>query len=318
MRRRVTLATLIENIGDQYEIKWLSGDVGRNTPLVGDLPGDELHKLVGPLNSIQPNRIQIIGRTELTFLHTLTREQYQEMLDRLFERKPAAILFSSDLSPPVEFFERAKQHGIALLGSSHPEGFLISNLRYHLSHSLAENITIHGVLMEVLGRGVLLTGEPGIGKSEVALDLISRGHRLIADDAPTLTQVNPDILNGSCPYVLQDFLEVRGLGILNIREMFGDSAVRLKKNLHLNVHLEEMSGTQQADIDRIQGSNTEIEILRVQVSKVVVPVAPGRNMAILVETAVRQYMLQQRGYDSVSEFTQRQKALISQNKESTF
>ena len=313
MRRHITLTTLIENIGDQYDIKWLSGEIGRNTPLVGDLPGDELHKLIGPLNTIQPNRIQIVGHTELAFLRTLNSEQYQEKLDRLFERKPAAILFCSDLSPPAEFFSHARRHEIALLGSPHPEGFLISNLRYHLSHALAESVTVHGVLMEVLGRGVLLTGEPGIGKSEVALDLVSRGHRLVADDAPTLTQVHPDILNGSCPYVLQDFLEVRGLGILNIREMFGDSAVRLKKNLHLNVHLEEMSDSQQADIDRIQGSNTEVEMLRVQVSKVIVPVAPGRNMAILVETAVRQYMLRQRGYDSVAAFTERQKAAIAQH-----
>jgi HPr kinase/phosphorylase len=313
MRRHITLATLIENIGEQYKIKWLSDDIGQNTPLVGDLPGDELHKLVGPLNSIQPNRIQIVGPTEQSFLQTLNNEQYQAVRDRLFECKPAAILFSSDLIPPDEFIAQAKHYGIALLGSPYPEGFLISNLRYHLSHTLAESMTVHGVMMEVLGRGVLLTGEPGIGKSELALDLISRGHRLIADDAPIFTQVNPDILNGSCPFVLQDFLEVRGLGILNIREMFGDSAVRPKKNLHLNVHLEEMSGQQQMGVDRIQGTNTEVEILRVQISKVVVPVAPGRNMAILVETAVRQYMLQQRGYDSVAAFTARQKEAIAQN-----
>ena len=313
MRRHITLATLIETIGDQYEIKWLSGEIGRNTPLVGDLPGDELHKLVGPLNSIQPNRIQIIGRSELAFLRALGSERYLETVDRMFEHKPAAILFCRDLTPPPEFYERAKRLGVALLGSPHPEGFLISNLRYHLSHALAESITVHGVFMEVLGRGVLLTGEPGIGKSELALDLVSRSHRLIADDAPILTQVNPDILNGSCPLVLQDFLEVRGLGILNIREMFGDSAVRPKKNLHLIVHLEEMTDAQEADIDRIQGSSTEVELLRVQVSKVIVPVAPGRNLAILVETAVRQYMLQQRGYDSAAAFTQRQKDTIAQN-----
>ncbi|MCF6282013.1 MAG: HPr(Ser) kinase/phosphatase [Candidatus Polarisedimenticolaceae bacterium] len=313
MRRRVTLAALIENIGHQYDIKWLSGEIGRNTPLIGDMPGDELHKLVGPLNSIQPNRIQIIGRTELTFLHALSREQYQDTLDRLFEGKPAAILFSSDLTPAIEFFDRARDHEIALLGSPLSEGVLISNLRYHLSHALAESVTVHGVMMEVLGRGVLLTGKPGIGKSELALDLISRGHRLISDDAPILTQVNPDILNSSCPYVLQDFLEVRGLGILNIREMFGDSAVRPKKNLHLNVHLEEMTGSQLANVDRIQGSNSEVEILRVQVSKVVVPVAPGRNMAILVETAVRQYMLRQRGYDSAAAFIQQQKKVMVSN-----
>ena len=313
MRRHFNLSTLIENIGEQLEISWLNGDVGRNKPLIGDLPGGEIHTLVGPLNNIHLNRIQIVGPAELGYLTALEQTRYQETLDRLFAPQVAAFLFCEDLMPPQDFIEKAAETDVALLGSPQPKGHLISNLRYHLSHTLAESVTVHGVFMEVLGRGVLLTGEPGIGKSEVALDLISRGHCLVADDAPILTQVNPDSLSGSCPYVLQDFLEVRGLGILNIREMYGDSAVKQRKYLNLIVHLEAMSEQEQAGMDRIQGSSTEVEMLRVPVTKVVVPVAPGRNLAILVETAVRQHMLLQGGYDSVAEFTQRQKDAIKQS-----
>ncbi len=175
-----------------------------------------------------------------------------------------------------------------------------------------ENITIHGVFMEVIGIGVLLTGSAAVGKSELALELITRGHRLIADDAPEFTRFPDNSLRGSCPPLLSDFLEVRGLGILNIRAMFGDSAIKIRKRLNLIIHLQEMVSQELNEIDRLQGSLTSTEILGITVPKVTLPVAPGRELAILVETAARQYLQRLRGYHANEEFIARQQASIDE------
>ena len=158
--------------------------------------------------------------------------------------------------------------------------------------------------------GVLLSGDAAVGKSELALALISRGHRLIADDAPEFAQLAPDILNGTCPPLLRDFLEVRGLGILNVRAMFGDSAVRRKKDLHLIIHLKKMSDRELTRIDRLEGSHSVRSIQGVSVPEFTLPVAPGRNLAILVEAAVRHHALRLRGYDAGIDFAERQAHMI--------
>jgi len=162
----------------------------------------------------------------------------------------------------------------------------------------------------VLGMGVLITGDAGVGKSELALALISRGHRLVADDAPEFAQVAPDILSGACPVLLRDFLEVRGLGILNVRAMFGDSAVRRKKDLHLIIHLKKMGDADLIRMDRLAGTQTLFPIQGVGVPHLTLPVTPGRNLAILVEAAVRHYTLRLRGYDAGTDFTERQARII--------
>jgi len=171
-------------------------------------------------------------------------------------------------------------------------------------------ITKHGVFLDVLGAGVLLTGSSGIGKSELALGLINRGHRLIADDAVNLCQTNNDSLVGQCPDVLQDFLEVRGLGILNIRVMFGDTAIKTSKKLQLIVNIVAFDSEELKNIDRLHGMYRQCTILDINIPEVTIPVAPGRNLAVLVESAVRKQVLMNTGYNAGDEFTKRQKILM--------
>jgi HPr kinase/phosphorylase len=180
-------------------------------------------------------------------------------------------------------------------------------LRPYLARALAESTTMHGVFLDVLGMGVMITGDSGVGKSELALELISRGSGLIADDVIELYRIAPETLEGRCPLLLCDFLEVRGLGVLNIRTIFGESALRPRKNIKLIVHLEKPAGSETTQyVDRLPLKPGIHEILGVSISKVTIPVAAGRNLSVLVEAAVRNHVLQLRGIDSTREFVERQ------------
>ncbi len=310
MKRQITVEDIVERIGKRLKLEWLTGELGRHNPIQGDFPGAGNQSLVGALNCIHPNRIQIIGHAELVYLTDLSESAYQETIDKLFNGRPAAVFFADGIDVAEEFFVGAKQHGAALLRSPIEDRQLTGSLQYFLNHAMAERTTVHGVFMEVLGMGVLLTGDSAVGKSELALALISRGHRLVADDAPEFAQLAPDMLSGTCPPLLRDFLEVRGLGILNIRAMFGDSAVRRKKDLHLIVHLKKMNDGELTRMNRLDGSHSVSTVQGVAIPQLTVPVAPGRNLAILVEAAVRHHSLRLRGYDAGIDFAERQARLI--------
>jgi HPr kinase/phosphorylase len=189
--------------------------------------------------------------------------------------------------------------------STVPSIELMWMLRPYLARALAESTTAHGVFLDVLGMGVLLTGASGVGKSELALELISRGSGLIADDVIEFYRIGPETIEGRCPALLRDFLEVRGLGVLNIRTVFGEAALRPRKNLKLIVHLER-PGPDHAPVERLPLRPGAEDIMGVSMCKVTIPVAAGRNMAVLTEAAVRNHVLQLRGIDSTSEFVARQ------------
>jgi HPr kinase/phosphorylase len=199
---------------------------------------------------------------------------------------------------------------VPLLTSPHPSPHVVDVLRLYLSRVLAASTTLHGVFLDVLEMGVLITGASAIGKSELALELISRGHGLIADDIVEVDRVSPELIEGRCPEVLRDFLEVRGIGILNIRTTFGETAVRPRKSLKLIVHLEDLSDEQFKRLDRMSVNASYQEVLGVKIRKVVIPVAAGRNLAVLVETAVRNFVLNLRGIDPTREFIERQAKLM--------
>lgn len=306
-----SLQGLVEHIGPRLKLRWLTPPPAREVPLLGDERGRSAQRLVGSLNCIHPNRLQVLGQAEISHLADLSTPAFDETIERLFAAQPAAVVFASDLTPDPLFFEHASRTGTALLGSSALDTEIVDRLQYFLTHALAERCTVHGVLLEVLGLGVLLTGEPGVGKSELALEMIARGHRLIADDAPEFARIAPEVLQGSCPALLRDFLEVRGLGVLNVRAMFGEGAVRQHESLNLIVHLRSLDNEALAGIDRLRGSLSSRTILGVAVPQVTLPVAPGRNLAVLLETAVRNQILRIRGYDAGIDLEDRQARAIA-------
>jgi len=312
----VTSRDLYNALENRLGLKWIAGHIGSERNLKGDFPGAASQGLAGPLNYIHPNRIQVIGRAELSYFSGLDRNLFLDVMEKLFIARPAAVLLADGVAVDAQFINSAEKSATPLWHSSIPDKLLIDELQYFLTHALAERTTQHGVFMEVLGTGVLLTGNAATGKSELALELIARGHRLIADDAPVFSRIAPDIISGSCPPLLQDFLEVRGLGVINIRTMFGDSAIKQEKYLRLVIHLQPMNEAQLKKVDRLRGSYSRIDVLGIPISEVALPVAPGREMSILVEVAVRQSILLKKGYDATEEFIGRQQQAIDRQQES--
>ena len=308
-----TLQGLVERIGASLRLRWLTPRPEALRPLRDLDPATARQALVGSLNCIHPNRIQVIGHSELVYLTDLGASAHDETLRRLFAGRPAAILFADDITPEPMVLTLAADRATPVLSSPLGDEDIMGRLRYFLTHALAEVTLLHGVFMDVLGMGVLLVGDPAIGKSELALDLISRGHRLIADDAPQFARVAPDTLDGTCPPLLRDFLEVRGLGVLNVRAMFGESAVAQSRHLNLIINLKAMTPEELGRIDRLAGSLSARTVLGVAIAEVTMPVAPGRNLAILVEAAVRSQNLRIRGYDAGVDFVERQTRAMTDN-----
>jgi len=301
----------------KLDLQWLAGRAGEHRPIhtSDPHPGKDIPTgaLVGYLNLVHPNRIQILGGTELNYLSGLGKNSYHDAIKQLFENEPAFIVIADDMEVTQDIKQAAEESDTPLFASSLPGHKIISHMQYYLSNMLAERLTIHGVYMEVLAIGVLITGESGVGKSELALELITRGHRLIADDAPEFSRVSPDTINGVCPSALSGFLEVRGLGILNIRSMFGDIAIKQNRNLRLIVHLQRMDEHDLREIDRLHGSKQSTTILEIEIPRIILPVAPGRNLAVLLEGAVRSHILHLKGYDAAQDFIALQKRLIAED-----
>jgi HPr kinase/phosphorylase len=227
---------------------------------------------------------------------------------RLFESAPAALIVADGVAPPAELVEAATRTHTPLFTSPLPAPRVIEKLSRYLAKALAETVERHGVLMDVLGLGVLITGESGVGKSELGIELITRGHGLVADDVVEISRFAGGTLEGRCPDMLKDFIEVRGLGLLNIRTIFGETAVRRKMKLRLIAHLEKPQPGGRDPTERLPLAALSEEILGVTVRKVIIPVAAGRNLAVLVEAAVRNEILKLRGIDSTEEFLARQRA----------
>lgn len=307
-----TLQGLIEQIGSRLSLRWLTPVPEQALTLRGSVSDGVAQSLVGSLNCIHPNRLQVVGRAEIQHLEDLGAAAFRDTVERLFAARPAAVIFASDLEPSASFFAAAERSGTALLASPRSGEEVVDRLQYYLTYALAERTTLHGVFLEVLGMGVLLVGDPGIGKSELALEMVVRGHRLIADDAPEVARIGPEILQGSCPPLLRDFLEVRGLGVLNVRAMFGEGAVQQREQLNLIVNMRSFDGETLANMDRLRGSLSARTILGVAVPEVTLPVAPGRNLAVLLETAVRNQILRLRGYDAGDDLIDRQARSIDE------
>jgi HPr kinase/phosphorylase len=302
----VTASDLFEAESGPLKLKWVAGEAGKSRllePTTAKYPG---MALVGHLNFVHPNRIQVIGEAEIAYLSHLDKKAYEEAIRNLFTcDKTSAVIVANGRNVTPDLIAAADQTSLALFSSSLPSPVVIDHLQYYLTRALAPRITVHGVYMEVMGMGVLITGESGIGKSELALELLSRNHRLIADDAVEFVRVGPDVIVGQCPTLLSDYLEVRGLGILDVRLMFGETAVRHKKKLHLIVRLETIQRQKMSKINRLESKQMTRAILDVEIPEVALFVGPGRNLAVLVETAIRAYILRMWGFDPLEDFMKR-------------
>ena len=260
--------------------------------------------LVGHLNYIHPYRLQVMGEREVAYLTNATPEDCARRISRITTLEPPVLVLADRQTAPPALVAMCEQAQIPLFSSPESSAYVIDVLRSYLSRHFADRASMHGVLMDILGLGVLITGESGLGKSELGLELISRGHGLVADDAVDLYRVNQDTIEGRCPELLRNLLEVRGIGLLDIKAIFGETAVRRKMRLKLIVHLVRRE-TLERDYERIPYEPLTQDVLGIPVRKAVIQVVAGRNLAVLVEAAVRNTILQLRGIDTYQEFVER-------------
>jgi HPr kinase/phosphorylase len=310
LTRQVSVDRFFADNQSRLGLHWDAGRQGGSRVLTGDAALKPTIGQVGHMNFIHPFRVQILGAAELAYLRGLPENALKTSIERLFTPELVAVIVANGETVLPYLATQCNAQHVALFTSVQPSPHLVEVIRLYLSRVLAEATTLHGVFMDVLEMGVLVTGASAIGKSELALELISRGNGLIADDIVELYRISPDTLEGRCPPMLKDFLEVRGIGILNIRTIFGETAVRPRKLLKFIVHLEDHSNEAFSELDRLQVQATYQEILGVPIRKVTIPVAAGRNLAVLVEAAVRNFVLNQRGIDSTKEFIDRQTKLM--------
>ena len=301
---QTSIARLYDDNAAKLGLGWVTGRAGETLPVRRD--SADTAALVGHLNLIHPNRIQVLGRRELAYIDGYSGDATGQVIANLFAAEPAAIILADSLDGPAALLRAAEEKNVPVLATASAADAVIDTLRHYLAKILADSTSMHGVFMDVLGLGVLITGESGVGKSELALELISRGHGLVADDVVEISRIAAKTLEGRCPPLLKDFLEVRGLGVLNIRVIFGETAVRPKMNLKLIVHLAKPGHAGAAPTERLPLHELTLDILGLPIREVVIPVAAGRNLAVLLEAAVRNYILQLRGYDSTQEFIARQ------------
>ena len=313
MIRTLKLLDLVAGLEERLSLEWVGEALVEPGPVFSASDVTTRPDLAGFLNLIHPNKVQVLGEEELTFFEKQEREVQSRMLQQLHDGNPMVLLVGDGLDMPAAMTDRFSGTQTALLRSALPASELVNYLQYHIARALANRTTLHGVFMEVFTIGVHIMGDSGCGKSELALELITRGHRLIADDAPEFTQISPDVIDGTCPPALQDCLEVRGLGVLNVRQMFGDAAIKLNKFLRLIVHLELPKTQDDSSIrDRLRGDTSSLTVLDLDIPSITLPVRAGRNLAVMVEAAVRDFMLKMKGYDASSAFVERHAKLLQQ------
>jgi HPr kinase/phosphorylase len=306
-RRQFSVAQLYEDHRDKLRLSWVVA-VGVDRQIELKEQGHFGADVVGHLNLIHPERLQVIGRAENAWGCRVTNDRLRYQVKELMAARPPALIIADDVEILPAIREACEATSTPLFVSPKPCSAVIELLRIYLSRRLAGSTSVHGVLMDVFGLGVLITGDSGVGKSELALELISRGHGLVADDVVELACIAPTTIEGRCPSMLRDYLEVRGLGLLNIRTIFGETASRRKIKLKLIAHLQRpLSG---ADGPRLPLDAQSQDIMSVAIRKVVIPVAAGRNIAVLLEAAVRNSILQLRGIDSMGDFINRQQQAL--------
>ena len=307
----ITVSEFLAHAPPQLELQVLAGLDGADQR---QLTAARIQKLglalAGFTHYIHPGRLQIVGQSEIWYLGQLEPDSRREAIGNLSLEKISCVLVTKGLQPPPEFIEAAEEAALPLISTPVVSSIAINAVTEFLQEKLAPLIVLHGVLLDLYGLGVLIEGASGIGKSECALDLIARGHRLVSDDVVEVRRVSAERLLGTAPDLLREHLEIRGLGIINIRDLFGVSAISAAKTIDLSIRLERWE--EATEVDRLGIDAQAIEILGVRVPQVLIPVSPGRNLSTLVETAVRVQLLRVRGYDAAQTFVARHSKMIEE------
>jgi HPr kinase/phosphorylase len=307
----ITVSEFLAHAPPQLELRVLAGEEGAATRQLTVARIQKLGlALAGFTRYIHTGRLQIVGQSEIRYLGQLDDEKLREAIHNLALEKISCVLVTKGLQPPPELIEAAEAASLPLLSTPVVSSIAINTVTQCLQEMLAPLIVRHGVLMDIYGLGVLIEGASGIGKSECALDLIARGHRLVSDDVVEVRRIGSDRLSGTAPELLREHLEIRGLGIINIRDLFGVSATSSSKNIDLSIMLERWD--EASEVDRLGIDAQAIEILGVDVPQVLIPVSPGRNLSTLVETAVRVQLLRVRGYNAAQDFVARHAKMIEE------
>jgi len=310
---QINVAELFKQTRLKLKLKWVAGLNGGSNTLTSETVTKPSLALIGHLNFVHPNRVQVLGCAEMDYLRSLSPDDALQAIENLYSTGLAAVIVANGEKVPQTLIAAADKHVAPLFTSTLRSPELMDILSHFMAQAVAESVSLHGVFMEVQGFGALIKGDAAIGKSELALELISRGHRLVADDIVDFYRISPDRVEGRCPPLLQDFLEVRGLGILNIRALFGDNSVKPTKPLDLIIKLEMANKLAPQLLDRLNIKTQYEDVLGLKVPKVTIPIAAGRNIAVLVEVAIRNHMLLLRGINATKQFMQRQQREMKKN-----
>ncbi len=298
-KHAIALSAVVQEF--QLEILYASTDYTRIHLTVEDVARPGL-QLAGYFDHFEPARLQVLGNVELSYLAKLNRKEQLQVFDRLFDYKIPALLIARGREVDESCLEMARQHDITVLRTQEATSTAVSAIIAYLKDALAPRITRHGVLMEVYGEGILLTGESGMGKSEAAVELLKRGHRLIADDAVEIRKISGSTLMGTAPAVIRNYVELRGIGIINVAKLFGMGAVKAENQIDLVVNIVPWSNEQV--YDRIGMEQQCMEILGVNVPMNTIPITPGRNLAVILEVAAMNNRQRKMGYNAAMEFTE--------------
>ncbi len=305
---KISVADFIEKSSAELDIEILAGKEGKQKQIVSGRIQKLGLALAGFTHYIHEGRIQIVGQSEISYLLQLEKTQRIEAINNLDFEKICCILITKKLEPPAELLEIANERKLPILRTEQISSNAIGIISKSLSEILAPQITLHGVLIGMYGLGVLLLGESGIGKSECALDLIARGHRLIADDAVLIKKIGEN-LEGFSPELTYEHLEIRGLGIINVRDLFGISAVANSRKIELCIEFKRWKDA--VNVERLGLDSCEEEIFGVKLTKFILPVSAGRNLSVLVETAVRVHLLKIAGFDAAQQLIAKHSKIVS-------
>jgi HPr kinase/phosphorylase len=305
----ISIKELIENAPANLNLEVIAGAEGISSNKITSARVQKLGlALSGFLNYIHGGRLQLVGQSEISYLEQLGDEKREQSINNLSWDKISCILVTRGLDPPKELIEISNRLQIPLLQTNLVSSQAINTIVTFLQVELAPRSTLHGVLLDLYGLGVMLMGESGMGKSECALDLISRGHRLVSDDVVELKRIGDNKLIGSAPKLLKELLEIRGLGIINIRDLFSVSAISESKEISLCLRFERWD--EKSEVDRLGIDRRNEKILDVDIPLFVIPVSPGRNLATIVETAVRVHLLRSNGYDAARDLIEQHTKML--------